>query len=179
MPNVTLLNKPELSLHDVDRKFNDRRTGLVPMIEEYVSKHDLFKGKDVSIYFIEKGAGSLVAKIETNDEKLILKVPLSLAFSKGEGLFLKTWENAGVKVPRVYEEGSFGELSYILMEYIDAPVITGRYSPEESLKKKIYVDLGKTLRTMHAPKAEGFGGVVDGKAEYSRFSDWINGPDMK
>ncbi len=152
---------------------------LVPIIQNYLAIHALFGTKDVAVSFVEKGVGSLVSKIETGEEVFILKVPLSIAFSKGEGLFLKVWESAGVRVPHVYEEGSFGELSYILMEYIDAPVLTGTFHEVDSLGEKLYVGLGKTLRAMHTPKAEGYGSVIDGRAEYPRFVDWFKGHDMQ
>lgn len=179
MQNVILRNEPKLSEHDVDRKFNDRRAGLVPRIKDYISKHSLFQDKEVSVTFFEKGVGSLVARLETGDRKFILKIPLSLNFSKGETLFLRMWEGVGVKVPHVYEEGAFGELSYILMEYIDAPLLGDAYGPDESLQKEIHVELGKTLRRMHEPQAEGYGSVVEGRAEYARFEDWFDGPDMR
>src|SRR3989339_859397 len=47
------------------------------------------------------------------------------------------------------------------------------------LEDEIYVELGKILRAMHMPKAEGFGRCVDGKAEFSRFEDWLNSPGIQ
>lgn len=179
MTQITLLNQPKLSEHEVDKKFNERRTQLVPIIQKYISDHVLFKNLDVSVYFIEKGVSSLVTKIETTEKTYILKVPLSLTFANGEGMFLKVWQQGGIKVPRIYEEGLFGDLNYILMEYIDTPTLGDKYGREELIEKKIYTTLGRTLRMMHTPKTEGYGSVVHGKAEYARFSDWLNGPDMK
>lgn len=179
MSRITFKNQPKLLEHDVDRKFNERRMALVPLIRDYLSTHALFKDKDVSVSFLEKGVGSLVSKVEISEKTFVLKVPLSLTFSRGQGLFLRVWESVGVKVPRIYEEGSFGELSYILMEYIDAPVLTDAFQGEDLAKEKLYITLGKTLRLMHTPKSDGYGSVVNGRAEYSRFIDWVSGPDMQ
>jgi len=39
--------------------------------------------------------------------------------------------------------------------------------------------MGQILRAIHKPTSTGFGLVVDDKAEYEKFEDWINGSDMQ
>ncbi len=177
--NITFHNEPKLSEHEVDRNFNERRLALVPLIRDFISANDRFKGREVGVTFAEKGVSSLIAIIETPAEKMVLKIPLSNGFAEGEAQFLGVWEQAGVKVPHVFEAGVLGERSYTLMGYVDAPVLADAYSHDERLEKNIYEEMGQTLHTMHAAPAKGYGRVIESKAEYSKFRDWIFSSDMQ
>lgn len=177
--NIIFQNEPLLSKHEVDKKFNERRINLIPYVKDFISNHDLFKNKEVNITFAQKGVSSLVCIIEKPNEKLILKIHLSISHSLGEGQFLRVWEQAGVKVPHVIEDGMLNGHAYTLMKYIDAPILSEVYSNEELIDKEIYFEMGQTLSLMHEPKAEGYGRVVDGKAEFSEFKDWITSEDME
>jgi fructosamine-3-kinase len=172
-PQVNFTNKPKLSSHDVDRDFDERRIKLVPHIEAFISNHPRFKDKEVSVTFTHEGVSSLVSVIETSDEKLILKIPLNLSDSSSESHFLKAWENVGVKVPHIIEEGVISEHSYMLMEYVDAPIVSEAYSHKDLAEKGIYTEMGSTLRAMHKTEAEGYGRLINGKAEFSQFKDWL------
>ena len=170
--NIIFKNKPKLSEHEADSKFNKKRMNLIPSIEDFISSHSIFKGKEASVTFAHKGVSSLVSIIETGDKKLVLKVRLGGA-SAGEGKFLGVWEKVGVKVPHVLEEGTINQLSYSLMEYIDAPTLEEVSSKEELIEKGIFYEMGSTLRTMHIPKTEGYGHLIDGKVQFTEFKDWL------
>lgn len=176
---ITFHNEPKLSEHEVDNKFNERRLNLIPHVKNFISNHERFQNKKVSVSFAHEGVSSLVCIIETPDEKMVLKIPLSLSYSSGEGQFLKVWEKAGVKVPHVIEEGVISEHVYTLMEYIDAPILAEKYSWQEQIEKKIYLEMGSTLSLMHSPKTEGYGRVVNGKAEFNTFREWLESADMQ
>src|SRR3989344_7939285 len=122
--NIIFKNEPKLSEHEVDSKFNERRITLIPFVKDFISNHDLFKDKGVSVTFAQKGISSLVCIIESLNEKLVLKIHLSVSHSLGEGQFLKVWEQAGVKVPHVIEDGMLNGHAYTLMQYIDAPMLS-------------------------------------------------------
>lgn len=177
--NIVFKNEPKLSEHEVDKNFNERRINLIPYVKDFISNHNLFKDKEVSVTFAQKGIGSLVCIIDTSSEKLVLKIHLSISHSLGEGQFLKVWEQAGVKVPHVIEDGMLNGHAYTLMKYIDAPILSEVYSNEEKLKNGTYYEMGQTLSAMHAPRAEGYGRVVDSKAEFAEFKDWITSEDMQ
>lgn len=179
LSKVIFLNQPKLSEHLIDQKFNKLRIGFLPHIKDFILNHDRFKNKEVSITFFQKGVSSLVCIIETIDEKLVLKIPLSLNYSRGDSLFFKVWKQAGVSVPNMIEEGKINGYNYFLMEYIDALKLSDKYSKEESVKHGVYFKMGSTLNTMHTPKTVGYGYVVDGKAEYLKFEDWINSPEIQ
>lgn len=179
IPKIVFRNEPKLSEHEVDSKFNERRMNLVHFVKDFISSNERFKNKDISVTFADRGISSLISVIETADEKLVLKIPLSIKYSRGEAQFLKVWEESGIKVPRVYEEGELGGHPFTLMEYVDAPILGDVYSNEELIEKKIYLELGRILRVMHTPEAEGYGLVVNGKAEYPKFSDLLEGHDMQ
>ncbi len=168
----------KLSGHEADKHFNERRVALAGQLEGFISAHSRFQGKEVAITFAQKGVSSLIAVIETVGGKLVLKLPLSTTYAEGEALFLKAWEQAGVKVPHVFEEGILDGHSFILMEFVDAPILTSLYSPEQLAEKGLYREMGKTLCLMHRPTAEGYGRVVDGKPEYAQFSDWLLSEDI-
>ncbi len=172
---ITFTNEPKLSEHKIQIKFNERRTSLVPIVRDFIFTHERFKNKEVNVTFAHKGVGSLVCIIEIENEKIILKIPLSLGHSRSEAQFLKTWEQAGVKVPHVMEEGILGEHSYTLMEYVDAPILGELYSDDECIQKGVYFEMGNTLRLMHEPQGKGHGRVIEGNGEYVEFKDWLLG----
>ncbi len=174
---ITFANEPKLSEHEVDQKFNERRKKLVPLMRDFIAEHPLFSGKNVDVTFLHTGVSSLVSTIETSDKKLVLKIPLSELNSRLEGVFLKAWEDVGVKVPHVLEEGEIGEHFYVLMEYVDSETVSSKYAGEESLEKSVYYDLGKLLRQMHEAKAEGYSNIVNKKSEPEYFSvtEWLKG----
>ncbi len=171
---VTFVNEPKLMIHERDRESNEKRLALVPQIQEFVSNHPLFKDKNNQITFFHKGVSSLVSLIESGKEKSVLKISLIYKNNSSEGKFLSEWEKVGVTVPHVIEEGLFGEHPYVLMKYIDAPSLGEKYSPEEMIDKKIFLQMGQTLRKMHNSKADGFGSIVDGKPQYPDFETWVN-----
>ncbi len=176
--NIVFKNQPKLSEHEVQNKMNERRINLVPLIKDFISTHSSFIGKEVSVTFSHKGVGSLVTIIDTVEEKQILKVSLG-SHGVGEAQFLKVWEKAGVKVPHVKEAGILGGYSYTLMEYIDAPILGEAFSGIELIQKKIRYEMGSILSVMHKPEAKGYGRVVEGKAKYKEFNEWILSEDIQ
>lgn len=175
--SVTFLNEPKLSEHEVDTKFNERRKKLASLMEGFITQHPLLSGKEVEVTFLHAGVSSLVSILETPEQKLVLKIPLSELNSRLEGVFLDAWENVGVKVPHVLEEGEIGGHFYVLMEYIDAETVSSIYKGGESLEKNIYHDLGKLLRKMHEAKTEGYSNIVNKKSspEYFSITEWLEG----
>ncbi len=171
MSQITYKNKPRLSEREVDKISNDRRIALVPLLESFLASDDMFVGKDISVEYSHQGVSALVACIEAGADKYVLKLPLK-ATAEGEALFLKKWEEVGVTVPHVYKEGKLGDHPYILMSFVDAPMLSEAIQ-NGLVKSDIWVDLGKILRHMHTPSALGYGSIVHGKAEYTTFKDWI------
>lgn len=179
MKRVIFHNQPKFSEHEADQSFNDARRTLVVQLEDFIASHERFGSGDVLITFAQKGASSLVAIINDGKEKSVLKIPLSPTFALGEALFLKTWEQAGVRVPKIFEEGNLGEHPYILMEYINAKTVMETFSAQEMQEKGIRKEMGRTLRLMHEPKTKGYGRVMGSGAEFPTFGEWLESPDMK
>ena len=178
-PQITFTNEPRLSGQDGDKKFDEKRISLLPHVKKFISEHELFRGEPVQVTFATRGISSLISIIETPSEKVVLKVPLSKDYAPGEGQFLNAWERAGVSVPHVIETGAIDDHGYILMKYVDAPVLSEKYSGEGLLEKGIYSEMGQTLRKMHAPNAYGYGRVIEGRAEFPTFKEWIDSEDMQ
>jgi fructosamine-3-kinase len=169
---ITFKNQPKLSGHEADQKYDERRQALIPEIENFVSTDEFFRDREASIEFSHKGASSLVSFIEADNEKFVLKVPLSSSGFESEGQFLKAWEKVGVRVPHVFKEGKLGVRSYLLMEYIDAPTLIDAEA-QGLVKRDTAHEQGKILRQMHAAKAEGYGRSIDGKPEFDSFEKWL------
>ena len=170
---IIFKNEPKLSENEADRKFNERRINLIPQIEKFISSHERFKNKETRVNFAHEGVSSLICIIETQDEKLVLKIHLSILRHMDEGQFLSIWEQAGVSVPHVIEEGMLNEHAYVLMEYIDAPLLGEKYNREGLINNGLRSEMGTTLRKMHEPKGEGYGRLINDKGEFSNFKDWL------
>ncbi len=176
---ITFKNQPKLSGFDIDKRADELRVTLIPYIKEFLETDDLFKDKEVNIEFSHTGVSSLVGFLEVEGEKYVLKIPLfNSSYAGSEALFLKTWESVGVPVPHVYKEGTIGGRTYILMEYVDAPILLDVIKKGEA-KKDVSVELGKTLAQMHTSKAEGYGRVMEGKPQYKTFKEWISDEDIQ
>ncbi|MEI6660330.1 MAG: aminoglycoside phosphotransferase family protein [bacterium] len=179
MSRVTFLNEPKLSEHAVDAKFNERRIALLPQVRELLENNSRFEGLDIKVTIAHKGVSSLVCILDTSKEKLVLKIPLSLSYNEGEALFLNAWEEAGVKVPHVYDSGRIGEHSHTLMEFIDAPILSDTESRRELIERRKFFEMGQALRKMHTTRASGYGKVSSGSPEFATFREWINSKDME
>lgn len=179
-PTVVLRNEPRISEHDVDQSFNEMKKEFVPYIQQFVAEHDLFKDEEeVGIEFAHKGVSSIIAMIDTATKKLVLKIPRNKTFSAGEGQFLRIWEEAGVSVPHVIEEGELHGQPYTLMHFVDAPTLDQAYTAEELFDNGSFAEMGKILRLMHSQKANGYGFVVDGAPEFHTVEQWFASDDIK
>ena len=170
---VLFLNQPNFSGHEKDQEKDGWRRILVPQIEAYISTHELFQGRQVSIQFIHAGASGLVSIVDTVDKKYVLKVVLRPGLSKGEAVFLKKWESVGVPVPHVYESGMIGDRAYVLMQYVDAQSLEN-FSEEELIDMEAFRQLGKILQNIHTTIAQGYGLMKqEGVGEYESFRSWL------
>ena len=175
---ISFKNEPKLSEHEADQKFNERRIALVPQIKDLLATTDLFKDKEIEVEFSYKGVSSLVCFVEASNERYVLKVPLSLTDGNGEADFLRTWEEVGVKVPHVYQDGKLGEHPYLIMEYVEAETLQDALKTENN-PDLAWKEMGGTLAQMHTPKREGFGKIVEGKPQYQTFKEWLFGENTQ
>ncbi len=181
MTNLIFKNEIKLSeqTSEVDKRFDERRISLLPLIKNHLLNFELFKDQDVAVTFINgKGVSSIISLLETGGRRFILKIPLSIKYSLGEAQFLKVWASAGVNVPNIIDDGMLGEHPYIIYDYIEADTLIDSYSRAELVENRIFVEIGQTMRMMHVPKATGYGHVIDGKAEYLNFEDWLESPEL-
>lgn len=174
---ITFKNKPKLLEHEIDKEFNQKRLTLASHLESFLTEHELFKGKDVAVEFSQEGVSSLVCFVETDSGKYVLKIPLD-STDEGEALFLKKWEEVGVVVPHVFAEGVIAGHPYILMSFINAPLLI-KTSKEFRVNDEMYIELGRTLSLMHGPRAEGYGPIVGGKPQNSSFKEWVESERIK
>lgn len=174
---ITFKNQPRLSEYEVDQKYNERRLILLSHMEQFLSTDELFKEKEINVEFSHSGISSLLSFIEANGEKYVLKIPLRPTM-EGETQFLKEWEAVNVPVPHVYKEGVIANFPYILMQYVDAPLLMDAIN-NGTAKKDISIDIGKTLAKMHTSKAEGCGRIIKGKPEHKTFKEWVISEDLQ
>lgn len=175
MTNIVFTNEPLYSEHEADAAFNERRKELIPKVAMFLEGHHLFSGMQLEITFLHTGISSFVCIVDTGEKIYILKIPLSILTSGLEGTFLQAWENVGVKVPQVFEEGKIDQYFFILMEYIEAETINKKYTSDECFELHIYTQLGKTLKQMHQVKSFGYSNVVNDKKEpeYATVAAWL------
>lgn len=176
---IIFKNQPKLTSDQADTEFDQMRMSLLPHIKELVLAHDLFKRKEVSVTFSHQGISSVVAMLETVDNKIVLKVPLNTRHHLGDVLVLEKWKEVGVSVPHIFEEGLIGEHRYFLMDYIDSPIVLDTYSEVELVDQKKYVEIGSILSQMHKAYAQGYGRIVNGQAEHETFKDWVLSRDIQ
>jgi hypothetical protein len=176
-PKIILLNQPRLSGHAADEKYDSRRAKLLPHIQELLSTNDLFSGKEAVVEFAHTGVSSLVCFITADGGKYVLKIPLTSNPAEGEARFLKEWEFVGVNVPHIFQEGKIDNHPYIIMSFVDAPILKGSLKDTES-RENIYEEMGKTLRKMHESCAEGYGRLVNGQPQFKTFRQWVEGDDI-
>lgn len=174
---ITFLNKPNISGNAVDKKRDVRIREIEPHIEGFIKKNTRFTAEEVTATFAYTGITSLVVFIEAN-EKYVLKIALS-GHSLGESEFLKIWQKVGITVPKIYEEGEILTYKYILMEFIDAPILQDTYTEEELEALGKYRDAGRVLRSMHEPVAVGFGQYRNGRGEYDSFQEYFESEDYQ
>ncbi len=177
MSSITFLNKPRMSNHVVDQRTNERRLEVAEKLEDFLGTHSIFKEKDITVSFAEKGVSSLVCIIDTGNQKYVLKVPSNIEMAKQETLFLNKWKEVGVTVPNIFEQGVLGDHAYILMEYIDAENLRDHFKLNGLIREKVFVTMGEVLRQMHTAKAVSFGKPVGERGEFETFKSWFLGPD--
>lgn len=180
MNNITFKNRPKLSEDEVDRVRNELRLALIPDIQHFLETDELFRDKRINVEFAHSGISSLVSFVEVENRKFVLKIPLNKTVPVGsEALFLKKWEAANIAVQHVVKEGMINKNPYILMDYIDAPIVEEKYKGNSKEKELIYFEAGKILNLMHKPEAIGFGLFVSGRGQYNSFKEWLNSEDMR
>ena len=172
MEKIIFLDKPIFSEDEVDQARNEKKKELIPKIEEFVSHHALFKDIEVTISFAKEGKSSLVSIIETEEGKYVLKMTLTDLPEK-EGAFLNVWEEDGVSVPHVIEEGVLGKNLYILMSFVNADTLSNTYSGEEMVSRRLFVELGSALSKMHTRNVRDEDLAHDGhpgRAQFPKFA---------
>ncbi|MSU55216.1 MAG: aminoglycoside phosphotransferase family protein [Candidatus Taylorbacteria bacterium] len=173
LSNITFTNEPLMSKHEVDKGRNERKTALVPQIRELLNTHKKFKGENISVTFSHRGVSSLVAFLESKEGKFVLKIPIRNDLPQGEAKFLQEWEKTGVEVPHILEEGLIDDRPYLLMEQVTEKTLFETFSEREMIDRGIYLEMGKTLHSMHQPKTTGYGQIFNGKPEYDDFASWL------
>lgn len=172
-------NQPHLSTLEAQATFNERRRTLAAQLEGLIAASPIFQGKPVVGEFAAAGVSSLVCFLTCEDATFVLKVPLSLTDGNGEAHFLRQWEAAGVKVPRVLEDGRIGEHPYLIMEFVDAPSLQSLVKQGRESSEGVWGEMGRMLARMHGPRTEGFGRIVEGRPQFDRFEDWLLGPGIE
>lgn len=148
-------------------------------IKQFLAEHALIDDKEIQVTFFHTGVSSLVCKVETHTKCYVLKIALR---SKpiDESIFLQIWSEAGVSVPHIFETGDFFGKNYFFLEYIDAKVLSQHYTPKELVADNIYFTMGRILKIMHTPDAQGFGRPNGAAGQYKTFTDWLTeGEDIQ
>jgi aminoglycoside phosphotransferase (APT) family kinase protein len=173
---VRFKNGPRLSGREGDKKYDDRRVALVARLPQFIESHPLFDGDEAIVEYAHTGVSSLVCFITTSKGRYVLKIPLAVPVTEGEARFLKAWEKAGATVPHVFDEGMLGEHAYLIMEYVDARLLSE--IAKEKRMSDIYEHMGRLMRVMHGARGEGFGHIKEGRPKFASFKEWIDSDDV-
>jgi hypothetical protein len=71
-------------------------------------------------------------------------------------------------------KAEIGGRHFVLMDYVDADVlVTNPRELSREEKDERYFKMGTTLQKMHSSKAEGYGPIENGRAQFTNFKDWL------
>lgn len=152
---------------------------IVSWIPSYLLSSNLFQDKSITVDFLEGGVSSISCLIDCEDKKYVLKIQTSLRSRAGEALFLKKWDDIGVRTPMIFDHGTVFEKPYLLLDYIDGQVFSRKYSSEDLIKKEIFVLLGETLARMHSLVTEGYGNITEGRGQFKTMYEWYMSKDIQ
>lgn len=113
-----------------------------------------------SIFFFPSGENSVVSKITTEQKPFVVKMRKDIGILEIEKTFLNEWSKQNVTTPKILTSHTSNKnlpVSILILEYINAPLLSDAMNPSEMLKKGITRKLGSILANMHKAKGEGFG----------------------
>lgn len=176
--NIAYKNKLQFRDSFSEQKI-EKLKNIQILMEGFLKTHSLFKDREVEISFFKTGVASFVCLLthygNAGVKKYIFKVPLFTKGNDTETLFLKAWAEVGVLTPQIIETGYIEGYYYMIMEYVDFPLVFDYYADakENLFKDGMYYKLGHTLKKMHSVSGEGFGKVVKGKGLYKSLKDYF------
>ena len=181
---VTFLNEPRVSEDPKVKEKHEERMLLAGKIESFLTNHEVFKEKEVTVQFAQDGVASLICIVDISQQKkkkVVLKIPFGGRPTYNEAIAFSAWKAVGASVPTPIEKGVFDDThQYLLMDCIDAPTLEKAYTLQELIEKELFVPLGELLATMHRNKRTGFGSFnSEEKAEFTTFADWLQRKKMK
>lgn len=109
--------------------------------------------------FFQEGESSVVIKIKTSEGILVIKLS-SRNNLEGEAFFLNKWRTCGIRTPQVFNlhtADSNLNISLLVLEYIDAPLLSEVFTKDQMIDKGIFRQLGKILSQIHQIKGSGYG----------------------
>ena len=137
------------------------RSGIPGIIVDALQQ-DLLKSKGpYELTYINRQSGeeAVVCKVELCDGKAYaLKIVRTVGVVSSEANFLNAWNDQGVQVPHIHNVYKFNDkIDILVMDYIDAPLLSEQYSSDERVRLGLSFEMGKILAQMHGVKGEGFG----------------------
>ena len=178
-PVITFLNTaPEREWMSDEEK--DFRKDAPQYLTEIILNDTLFSKEDVRVHFFQTGVASVVALIEQDQKKFVLKTCFKPERAAMEAAAFLHWNKAGVTTPKVLSQGSIDGYAYFIMEYVDVPVVKDVIEKDPSQKEKYYSQMGHLFYKMHSVSIEGFGsleirdGILSGK--YATLRETMHAP---
>lgn len=156
MPNITFLNSPPFRdwMSDGEKEF---RLKALEYITAIINANTSLVSGEVQVRFFETGVASVVALLEQEREKIVIKTCFKPERAAQEAFSFIEWNKVGVKTPKVLSQGKVGEYSYFIMEYIDSPTIKEVIEKDSTKKSQYYSEMGRTFHKIHSIPIQGFG----------------------
>jgi Ser/Thr protein kinase RdoA (MazF antagonist) len=124
----------------------------------------------------QKGSRSVVFCVNYGRENpYVVKMGNAKETIEAESAFLKRWNEAGVRVPKIIKRHLSNRrlpVSLTVMEYVDAPILSDVMDTKIRIKSGISFENGIVLARMHKVKGRGFGLVKSGRNIRGKFSSF-------
>lgn len=143
------MSEEETVLRQQAREYLQRAANSGLLASRKIDRARVFPSGDTSVVFlIESPQLTYVTKMASHPETV-----------ETEAVFLKQWQEQGVKTPQVLALHTVDDqlpISILSLEYIETPVLS-TLNTEQRVEKGIAREMGRTLARMHNATGEGFG----------------------
>lgn len=135
----------------------DFRSNSNTLIREALQQQRFFQKKPCAVSFFQENNASVVALIESGEQKIIFKTCFKKERAKVEATTFKEWTKLGIKTPKILGQGSADGYSYFFMEYIQESDAKSYIAQHPEKKESVHQSMGEALANMHCLNIKGFG----------------------
>ncbi len=136
------------------------RSSAPDNLKKILEQNLLLGGEYKVLGVFARGVSSVVYKIASTSGIFVLKMSRKPEVISNEVFFLESWKQQGLTVPTVVSTHQADvniPVSFSVMEYISAPILSDALGVEEIINQGISREIGRMLSQMHQATGIGFG----------------------